>query len=76
MDGWYLSGLSETFMLCCMQAAQIVELECKSVHLDSTSFSLSGAYERGSDDWMLEGAPVPITIAHGYSRDHRPVLKQ
>lgn len=76
LDGLYLSGLSETFMLCCMKASQTVELECKSVHLDSTSFSLSGAYERGSEDWVVEGAPVPMSITHGYSRDHRPDLKQ
>ncbi|NET52167.1 MAG: IS1634 family transposase, partial [Merismopedia sp. SIO2A8] len=76
LDGLYLSGLSETFMLCCMKASQTVGLECKSAHLDSTSFSLSGAYERGSEDWVVEGAPVPISITHGYSRDHRPDLKQ
>ena len=76
LDALYMSGLSETFMLCCMSAAQAVGLKAQSVHLDSTSFSLSGAYERGSEDWVIEGAPVPISITHGYSRDHRPDLKQ
>ena len=38
-------------------------------HLDTTSFSLSGAYVPESDEQA-------ITITHGYSRDHRPDLKQ
>src|SRR5262247_3287172 len=38
-------------------------------HLDTTSFSLSGAYVPESDEQA-------ITITHGYSRDHRPALKQ
>src|SRR5918999_633124 len=38
-------------------------------HLDTTSFSLSGEYIPESDEQA-------ITITHGYSRDHRPDLKQ
>src|SRR6516165_9592393 len=38
-------------------------------HLDTTSFSLSGAYVPDSDEQA-------ITITHGYSKDHRPDLKQ
>ena len=38
-------------------------------HLDTTSFSLSGEYVPERDEQA-------ITITHGYSRDHRPDLKQ
>jgi transposase len=38
-------------------------------HLDTTSFSLSGAYVPDSDEQA-------IIITHGYSKDHRPDLKQ
>ena len=38
-------------------------------HLDTTSFSLSGDYVPESDEQA-------ITITHGYSKDHRPDLKQ
>src|SRR5438067_12567039 len=38
-------------------------------HLDTTSFSLSGAYVPDSDEQA-------ITITHRYSKDHRPDLKQ
>jgi transposase len=38
-------------------------------HLDTTSFSLTGEYVPDSDEQAM-------TITHGYSRDHRPDLKQ
>jgi transposase len=38
-------------------------------HLDTTSFALTGAYMPDSDEQA-----IPIT--HGYSKDHRPDLKQ
>jgi transposase len=38
-------------------------------HLDTTSFSLTGAYVPESDEHT-------ICITHGYSKDHRPDLKQ
>jgi transposase len=38
-------------------------------HLDTTSFALSGEY-------VPEREEHAITITHGYSRDHRPDLKQ
>ncbi|MEO1149228.1 MAG: IS1634 family transposase, partial [Cyanobacteria bacterium J06638_22] len=76
LDGLYLSSLSETFLACCMKAAQVSGLTRRSAHLDSTSFSVSGRYEQTSEAGVLEGGPVPIAITHGYSRDHRPDLKQ
>src|SRR5262249_43448294 len=38
-------------------------------HLDTTSFALTGKYVPESDEHA-------IRITHGYSRDHRPDLKQ
>jgi transposase len=38
-------------------------------HLDTTSFSLTGAYVPDSDEHAMH-------ITHGYSKDHRPDLKQ
>lgn len=42
------------------------------MHVDTTSFSVSGDYARA------EGAaePAVIAITYGYSRDHRDDLKQ
>jgi transposase len=41
----------------------------KGLISDTTSFSLSGAYVPDSDEQA-------ITLTHGYSKDHRPDLKQ
>src|SRR5712692_6007889 len=38
-------------------------------HLDTTSFALTGQYVPDSDEHA-------ITLTHGYSKDHRPDLKQ
>jgi transposase len=54
------------------QARQRFELSSSRVHVDTTSFSVNGAYESASEE---EGA-VPIAITYGYSRDHREDLKQ
>ena len=44
-------------------------IEQRFHHLDTTSFSLSGNYVSESDKQA-------IAITHGYSKDHRPDLKQ
>ena len=44
-------------------------------HLDSTSFHLHGQYEEASEN-QESAQPTTIKICHGYSRDHRPDLKQ
>ncbi len=54
------------------QARQRFELASSRVHVDPTSFSVSGAYERD----LEAGEPAQIAITYGYSRDHREDLKQ
>jgi transposase len=54
------------------QARQRFELSSNRVHVDTTSFSVNGAYESAS---QAQGT-VPIAITYGYSRDHREDLKQ
>ena len=44
-------------------------LDTRFNHLDTTSFSLTGDYVPDSDEHA-------IAITHGYSKDHRPDLKQ
>jgi transposase len=57
--------LSELALGVCDQAG--IDRRCN--HLDTTSFSLSGAYVPDSDEPAL-------TITHGDSKDHRPDLQQ
>jgi transposase len=54
-----------------LRARQRFDIKAEYLHVDTTSFSVSGEY--GSCE---EGDPVPIAITYGYSRDHRQDLKQ
>ena len=74
LDALYVGGLSQLFMSICMRAVGTFEVQCSSSHLDSTSFSVEGAYVASGQ--VGEAAPVPIHLTYGYSRDHRPDLKQ
>jgi transposase len=57
--------LSELALSVCRQEG----INARFNHLDTTSFSLTGDYMPDSDEHA-------ITITHGYSKDHRPDLKQ
>jgi transposase len=46
-------------------------IQTQHLHIDTTSFSVSGDYAIKE-----EGDPVPLAITYGYSRDHRQDLKQ
>jgi transposase len=56
---------SELALAVCAQAG----IAQRFHHLDTTSFALSG-------DYMPESDEHAIRITHGYSKDHRPDLKQ
>ena len=56
---------SELSLAVCSQE----RIDTRFNHLDTTSFSLTGDYVPDSDEHA-------ITLTHGYSKDHRPDLKQ
>lgn len=56
---------SEIALVVCRQEA----IDQRFNHLDTTSFSLTG-------DYVPESDQQAIAITHGYSKDHRPDLKQ
>jgi transposase len=70
LDKIWAYGPSECFSLIAMDAYRVFGLEAKRYHLDSSSFSVQGAYEE------LSTEPGCIEITHGHSKDHRPDLKQ
>jgi transposase len=70
LDDLYQQGVTEVFARVASRALKVYEIEHHSVHLDSSSFHLHGQYETGEPNMEA------ITITHGYSRDHRPDLKQ
>jgi transposase len=68
LDELYAGGLSELFVEISLAAVNKFEINTETAHLDSTSFHVDGSYEKPE--------PGVIEITHGYSRDHRPDLKQ
>ncbi|CDN15006.1 hypothetical protein RintRC_3880 [Richelia intracellularis] len=50
-------------------------MKMDSFHLDSSSFHVHGDYGTGTDDEASAQSGL-ITITYGYSREHRPDLKQ
>lgn len=68
-------GLTSLFVEIALQAAEHEGIRLDRLHLDGTSFSVEGRYLHRPTDRDDE-EPKPIRITHGYSRDHRPDLKQ
>ena len=79
LDDLHEAGLSSLFLHLASSAVGLSERGTTFFHLDSTSFTLSGQYpksearEESDED---DGEPEVIRITHGYSKDHRPDLKQ
>lgn len=74
LDELFEAGLTEVFVEIALSAAKQFGVATDSVHLDSSSFHVDGVYRiEGESDNAHNSA---IRITHGYSRDHRPDLKQ
>ncbi len=69
LDDLSAYGVDKLFMEVAMEIAIEHDLLSKVNHLDTTSLSLEGSYQGHEQDQI-------ITITHGYSKDHRPDLKQ
>lgn len=78
LDQVFEYGTTLFFLKVAMQAAQRFGVRVSQCHLDSTSFALDGEYamERESAAPPESESPQAIEICRGYSRDHRPELKQ
>ncbi|OLT59245.1 IS1634 family transposase [Moorena bouillonii] len=74
LEQLYEAGLTPLFIKVALKAAFKFGVNSDSLHLDSSSFHVHGAYLR--KDLPLSQEPAAIAITHGYSRDHRPDLKQ
>jgi transposase len=70
LDDLYAAGVTEVFYKVAAHALQVYGLRSDFVHLDSSSFHLHGAYDPEEPDRQA------ISITYGYSKDHRPDLKQ
>jgi transposase len=70
LDRLYEVGVTEVFAYVASHAVAVTGIATDIVHLDSTSFSLEGEYE------LVEPDDQAVHGTYGYSRDHRPDLKQ
>jgi transposase len=73
LDWLYAQDPTQIFAGIATQARKIFGVSTRQVHVDTTSFSVSGAY---AADEPGEGEASVIAITYGYSRDHREDLKQ
>jgi transposase len=69
LDEVYAYGCDLLFSEIALAVCAQERIDLRFNHLDTTSFALSGEYIPDSDEQA-------ITITHGYSKDHRPDLKQ
>ena len=78
MDELYKYGLNSLFIEIVLSVINKFKIETKYSHLDATSFHLHGEYtsekEQEKEAEIIKEKPIIIT--KGYSRDHRPDLKQ
>ena len=80
LDKLFEYGVSELYEKIAKKALDVLDLVPTTIHLDSTSFHLDGAYKnqvtKTEDDDANEEERVPIYLTPGYSRDHHPHLSQ
>ncbi|GER86270.1 IS4 family transposase [Dictyobacter vulcani] len=70
LDWLYAQDVTTVFAGIAHQARQRFGVKARHLHVDTTSFSVNGAYETNQENEHV------IAITHGYSRDHREDLKQ
>jgi transposase len=84
LDWLYAHDPTKLFAGIASRARQAFGISAHQVHVDTTSFSVSGAYsstgervqEPGTSAEAREAETALIAITYGYSRDHREDLKQ
>jgi transposase len=78
LDKLFEADLTRVFVRVALKAAEHFGIDRRVVHLDSSSFHVHGDYEpTPRRNKVIENEDMPsITITYGYSREHRPDLKQ
>jgi len=75
LDELFQAGITELFAQIAQDAVRTYKLDVAFAHTDTSSFALTGEYdsEVAQEAERVRGA---VKITHGYSKDHRPDLKQ
>jgi transposase len=70
LDRLFEAGTQQLFSALSVAAMERFALTTKHVHFDTTSVNVFGEYTNAGEE------PAPFKITQGYSKDHRPDLKQ
>lgn len=76
LDDLYAFGLDKIMTAVAVQMIEQFRLKTDFLHFDTTSLSFFGAHEREDFMSMSDGIIPPPRVMFGYSKDHRPDLKQ
>lgn len=76
LDKLYDYGVNELFAFIAEKAVNRLGLTPTAAHNDTTSFHVDGKYPQAVAENPNEAEETLIHITRGYSRDHRPDLKQ
>jgi transposase len=91
MDKMFLKGLETIFLAISLNVVQKFKIQTTTSHLDSSSIHVHGEYNTSLPEVIFENSKIEnelfqensqlkskqaINITYGYSRDHRPDLKQ
>lgn len=74
LDWLYAHDVTRLFAAVALRARRAFGIEASRVHVDTTSFSVSGEYEADGGEGSEEATMLAVT--YGYSREHRTDLKQ
>src|SRR5688572_15076362 len=74
LDRLFEAGVTEVFARVAARSLRVFGIETRFSHLDTTAFSVYGEYQQENHEGEEETAVIKLT--YGYSKDHRPDLKQ
>lgn len=75
LDEVQQAGVTEVFARVASKAVEVFEVETNYAHLDTSTFSLHGEYDSEEAQRAVKVFDA-VKIRHGYSKEHRPDLKQ
>ena len=75
LDEVQQAGVTEVFARVAGKAVEVFEVETSYAHLDTSSISLHGEYDSELAQRAVDVYDA-VEIRHGYSKEHRPDLKQ
>lgn len=70
------AGITPMFTAAVVRAVAVYELELSRIHLDTSSVAVHGAYQDGEEPEDPDDPQAVPKVERGYSREHRPDLKQ